>query len=168
MPGPPSLAALTSIKPEASVASLQKSMLVWALATALGRKKTFGQGTIGCLLWWSNARNEQCSHWPMTPGVSRPLTLPGRAFVEAITPTTLTTIPTNKNPLPCGEGAILCRCRPKTASLILRSAWRMPRPCPTCGSKNPIRCRTRRGYGRNCLRAPWSGRSRRSRNGCRG
>jgi len=50
----------------------------------------------------------------------------------------------------------------------LRWSWRKQLPCRTCGSRSPIRCRTRRARGRNCLPGPWSGRRRRSTSGCRG
>ena len=46
---------------------------------------------------------------------------------------------------------------------ILRSASPSRRPCPPCGSRSPIRCRTRKARERNCRRSPWSDRDGRSR-----
>ena len=51
---------------------------------------------------------------------------------------------------------------------ILRSASPSRRRCRPCGSRSPIRCRTRRARGRNCRRSPWSDRDGRSRSGRRG
>ena len=50
----------------------------------------------------------------------------------------------------------------------IRSASPSRPPYRPYGSRNPIRCRTRRERGRNCRRSPWSGPCGRSRNGGRG